>query len=100
MRRAEFPRLCPTRQYAGRSKFEGKKRACVRSTVRIFIRRSDSTCSASKVGFHGFGPRRPPSIVKQPLTFISVEHTVTIAAPISDVFERWQRIEDYPRFME
>ena len=33
-------------------------------------------------------------------SFISVEHSVTIAAPISDVFERWQRIEDYPRFME
>jgi len=38
--------------------------------------------------------------VKKSPTFISVEHTVTIAAPISDVFERWQRIEDYPRFME
>ena len=33
-------------------------------------------------------------------SFISVEQSVTIAAPISDVFERWQRIEDYPRFME
>jgi hypothetical protein len=61
---------------------------------------SDSTCSASKVRFHDISARCPPSIVKKPSSFISVEHTVTIAAPIGDVFERWQRIEDYARFME
>ena len=33
-------------------------------------------------------------------SFISVEHSVVIAASIAEVFERWQRIEDYPRFME
>jgi len=42
---------------------------------------------------------RPP-IVKKSSSLISVEHSVTIAAPIDLVFERWQRIEDYPRFME
>jgi uncharacterized membrane protein len=38
--------------------------------------------------------------VKKPPNFTSVEHTVVVAAPISEVFERWQRIADYPRFME
>jgi uncharacterized membrane protein len=38
--------------------------------------------------------------VQKPSSFTSVEHTVVVAAPISEVFERWQRIEDYPRFME
>jgi hypothetical protein len=93
----DFARHVNTR---GVQSFDRKKHACARSTDRIFDGRNDSTCSASKVGFHGVGARRPPSIVKKPPTFISVEHTVTIAAPISDVFERWQRIEDYPRFME
>jgi uncharacterized membrane protein len=40
------------------------------------------------------------AIVQKSPTFISIEHSVTIAAPIDLVFERWQRIEDYPRFME
>ena len=31
---------------------------------------------------------------------IVVEHTVTVQAPIADVFERWSRVEDYPSFME
>jgi len=33
-------------------------------------------------------------------SIIAVEHTVTIQAPIADVFERWSRVEDYPSFME
>lgn len=32
--------------------------------------------------------------------FTSVEHTVTVQAPIAVAFERWNRVEDYPQFME
>src|ERR1043165_8893792 len=31
---------------------------------------------------------------------IALECTVTVQAPISDVFERWCRVEDFPSFME
>lgn len=33
-------------------------------------------------------------------TIIAIECTVTVQASISEVFERWCRVEDYPLFME
>lgn len=31
---------------------------------------------------------------------IAIEQTVAVQAPISEVFERWCRVEDFPSFME
>lgn len=39
-------------------------------------------------------------IPQAPSSFISVDSTVVIDAPISEVFERWCRVEDFPNFME
>jgi len=39
-------------------------------------------------------------IPKAPNPFISIDCTVLIDAPVADVFERWNRVEDYPLFME
>jgi uncharacterized membrane protein len=39
-------------------------------------------------------------IPQAPNSFISVDSTVTIDAPITEVFERWCRVEDFPNFME
>ena len=33
-------------------------------------------------------------------SIIPVDHTVVVRAPIKDVYERWNRIEDFPSFME
>ncbi len=33
-------------------------------------------------------------------SIIPVDHTVVVRAPIKEVYERWDRIEDYPSFME
>ncbi len=35
-----------------------------------------------------------------PNPFIAVEQSVVVHAPIAEVFERWCRVEDYPKFME
>lgn len=39
-------------------------------------------------------------LTKIPHPFIAVECTVSIYAPIKEVFERWLRVEDFPSFME
>ena len=41
-----------------------------------------------------------PAQPSQPDDFISVHHSVVVQAPISEVFERWSRVEDFPTFME
>ena len=35
-----------------------------------------------------------------PTPFVSVDCSVVIDAPLTDVFERWSRVEDFPTFME
>jgi uncharacterized membrane protein len=39
-------------------------------------------------------------IPQAPNPFISVDSSVVIDAPLAEVFERWNRVEDYPTFME
>ena len=39
-------------------------------------------------------------IPSAPNPFVSVDCTVSIQAPIAEVFERWSRVEDFPTFME
>ena len=39
-------------------------------------------------------------IPSAPNPFVSVDCTVSIQAPITEVFERWSRVEDFPTFME
>ena len=38
----------------------------------------------------------PPS----PNPFVSVDSSVIVGAPIAQVFEHWDRVEDFPKFME
>jgi len=40
------------------------------------------------------------SIPPSPNPFVSVDCTVTVHAPVREVFERWSRVEDFPTFME
>src|SRR5882757_4185151 len=35
-----------------------------------------------------------------PNPFVSVDCTVSVQAPIAEVFERWSRVEEFPSFME
>ena len=39
-------------------------------------------------------------IPQAPNPFISIDCTVVIDAPVAAVFERWNRVEDFPSFME
>jgi uncharacterized membrane protein len=33
-------------------------------------------------------------------SIIPVDHTIVVRAPIKEVYDRWNRVEDYPSFME
>lgn len=41
-----------------------------------------------------------PESSPQPSPFVSLDQSVTVNAPIAQVFERWCRVEDFPSFME
>jgi len=47
-----------------------------------------------------FYPASMEPIPPSPNPFVSVDCTVGIQAPIDEVFERWSRVEDFPKFME